>query len=594
MVFSLSWFVSRGHALLRSAWFSLVLVCLLALGLIVLGHDGKRVAQLVALAAPPFAWLFLPVRRAWVHRLRSALLWAWAMAFALDGVARAYLLDAYQAAPDSAMVLGAVANTNAREGAEYLRMHWRAALLAVSGVTAVAAVLAVCLARGLRSPQPPARERPRPPSRARRAALWGLGGAVMLPGAAAYASKPWRRLHPVLFWTQWGDKVEHVRADWAGQQGARQALLERARADAPSMAEDGPALVVLVISDSVNRDNMSLYGYARPTTPGLQAQQAGAGRGVHGLPPGLVGRCDHAARAAQFLPLRRTRCGTPPPCAGHRARGRLQGLVDEQSRRRGHRADARAHGGHHRDEQPHARPLRGVARRRSARWPGGSAGRSRAAQAARAASHGRAPALRPALPRGRQSLRRPAGCGGRDAGTRRPAGLAARPARGIRRGGALPRRHRLHRPAAYPRRRHAGRLPGLHVPLRPWTGSGARRQLGRAQPGHAGGLPHSRHRVAQRPCAAGPAGAGPASIARGLGGPYAGAVAAHRLEGLSCGPRCAQSGLPVVSARSGGPGGSVPRAGPAGTGPALTAGRRGKVSAGRVGPPPTPAGAMHA
>ncbi|SDP02909.1 Sulfatase [Paracidovorax cattleyae] len=47
----------------------------------------------------------------------------------------------------------------------------------------------------------------------------------MLSGAAAYASKPWRRLHPVLFWTQWGD-------------------------------------------------NMSLYGYGRPTTPGLQAQQA--------------------------------------------------------------------------------------------------------------------------------------------------------------------------------------------------------------------------------------------------------------------------------------------------------------------------------
>ncbi|AVS93110.1 sulfatase [Paracidovorax avenae] len=274
MVFSLSWFVPRGRALVHSPWLPLLLVCLLALGLIVLGHDGKRVAQLVALAAPPFVWLFWPVRRAWVHRLRAALLWAWAMAFALDGVARAYLLDAYQAAPDSAMVLGAVANTNAREGAEYLRMHWRAALLAACGVMAVAVVLAACLSRGLRSPEPSARERPRPPSRARRAALWGLGGAVMLPGAAAYASKPWRRLHPVLFWTQWGDKVEHVRADWAGQQGARQALLERARADAPSMAEDGPALVVLVISDSVNRDNMSLYGYGRPTTPGLQAQQA--------------------------------------------------------------------------------------------------------------------------------------------------------------------------------------------------------------------------------------------------------------------------------------------------------------------------------
>ncbi|MDA8456516.1 phosphoethanolamine transferase [Acidovorax sp. GBBC 3334] len=269
------------RALLRGGWLPLVLACLVALGLIVLGHDGKRVAQLAVLAAPPFAWLFWPVRSRWVHRLRAVLLWAWAMVFVLDGVARAYLLQTYQAAPDSAMVLGAAANTNARESAEFLRMYWRGALLAAGFVGAVAAVLAVCVLRGRRG-GPPQRaagvaDPAAPVPRSRRAALLGLGGAVMLTGAAAYASKPWRRLHPLAYWAQWNDKVEHVRTGWAHQQEARQALLERARADAPAMAEDGPALVVLVISDSVNRDNMSLYGYGRPTTPRLQAQQAALG-----------------------------------------------------------------------------------------------------------------------------------------------------------------------------------------------------------------------------------------------------------------------------------------------------------------------------
>jgi heptose-I-phosphate ethanolaminephosphotransferase len=35
--------------------------------------------------------------------------------------------------------------------------------------------------------------------------------------------------------------------------------------------------VVLVITDSINRDNMGLYGYGRPTTPRLQAHKARAG-----------------------------------------------------------------------------------------------------------------------------------------------------------------------------------------------------------------------------------------------------------------------------------------------------------------------------
>ena len=60
------------------------------LTLVALGHDGRRVAQLVALAIPALAWLAWPVRSAAMHRLRTAVVWLWAMAFALDGVARAY------------------------------------------------------------------------------------------------------------------------------------------------------------------------------------------------------------------------------------------------------------------------------------------------------------------------------------------------------------------------------------------------------------------------------------------------------------------------------------------------------------------------
>ena len=38
-------------------------------------------------------------------------------------------------------------------------------------------------------------------------------GVVM--AGAAYASKSWRRLHPFLFWANWSQSVDTLRAGWA-------------------------------------------------------------------------------------------------------------------------------------------------------------------------------------------------------------------------------------------------------------------------------------------------------------------------------------------------------------------------------------------
>ena len=83
---------------------------------IVLGHDSRRAAQMAALALPLAIWVAWPVRSAAAHRLRAVLVWSLAMLFVLDGAVRHYLMASYQAAPDSAMVLGAAANTQSGEG----------------------------------------------------------------------------------------------------------------------------------------------------------------------------------------------------------------------------------------------------------------------------------------------------------------------------------------------------------------------------------------------------------------------------------------------------------------------------------------------
>ena len=231
------------------------------LALVALGHDGQRVAQLMILALPVLAWLAWPVRSAAVHRLRTAVVWIWAMAFAFDGVARAYLLDAYQAAPDSAMVLGAAANTNGRESAEYLSTHWRSMLVWSGALLLAALLLGQHTRQGLRG-----------------AARWPRWAVVLLcvlllPSLLSYASKSWRRLHPLAYWSQWGMSLHTLRASWTDQAHARSAALAKAKRSAPVVTREGPATVVLVITDSINRDNMGLYGYSRATTPRLQQQK---------------------------------------------------------------------------------------------------------------------------------------------------------------------------------------------------------------------------------------------------------------------------------------------------------------------------------
>ncbi len=238
------------------------------MALIVLGHDGRRIAQLALLAAPGVLWLLWPLRSALMHRIRSVGVWLWALIFALDGVARAYLRDTYQAAPDSALVLGAIANTNVREGSEYLSMQWRSMLAWAAAMGVTALLITRYAGRG-------ARRSLNTTARAT-SSRWMMAAAcfVALAIALAYASKPWRRLHPVVFWNTWTESVQALRAGWMHEQNSRDRALQRAQAVAPQITQAGPATVVLVITDSVNRDNMALYGYGRPTTPGLLLQKA--------------------------------------------------------------------------------------------------------------------------------------------------------------------------------------------------------------------------------------------------------------------------------------------------------------------------------
>jgi len=252
----------RSAAPVRS-W-PLVALAAIAIGFVVLGHDGRRVAQMLVLLLP-LAWMAWPVRSLAVHRARRVAVLAAVLAFAADGVVRAYLLDTYQSAPDGAVVLGALANTNARESGEYLQMHWRTAALWCAVLGAAGYAVWRLTAYGRRHGTVAAGEATGHP------ADGGAAGAAVEAtphrawlallllafafGTLAHASKPWRRLHPVVFWTQWVDDARDLRTTWADQQRMRDAALQHAKAMAPVIEHAGPSTVVLVITDSINRDN---------------------------------------------------------------------------------------------------------------------------------------------------------------------------------------------------------------------------------------------------------------------------------------------------------------------------------------------------
>ncbi|MGD9831795.1 MAG: phosphoethanolamine transferase [Piscinibacter sp.] len=244
----------------------------LTLGLfIVLGHDGRRTVQMLALTLPLIVWSAWPLRSDWLHRVRTLSIWSLAMAFVLDGAVRHYLWAHYQAAPDSSMVLGALANSRAQESSEYLRTNAPGVLWRLLPALVAAAVLAWALGRAPRWPR--AASAWRPPRRLVLAVL----AAVLLVAGVAHASKPWRRMHPAVFWSQWWDSAQQLRAGWAQQLRLRERTLAQAREQAPTLAFGGPATVMLVVGESVNRDNLGLYGYPRDTTPRLAADRARLG-----------------------------------------------------------------------------------------------------------------------------------------------------------------------------------------------------------------------------------------------------------------------------------------------------------------------------
>lgn len=198
---------------------------------------------------------------AWLSRIARL---SWLLFFA-DAAVRGFLRAYFGMRPGPGMVLQAVLNTNPGETMEFFSQQWRSlAISAASLLLAMAAAL--WLDRRLARRQPPALQ----PTRANR-----IGACVMLALlVAVHFNRTMAKENPVLAWPlRYHAHMQELREMTA----LRQRLAER-RAQPAEWAVryhgENERTVIWVIGESTNRNNMSLYGYGRRTTPRLDAMRA--------------------------------------------------------------------------------------------------------------------------------------------------------------------------------------------------------------------------------------------------------------------------------------------------------------------------------
>ena len=235
------------------------LVLFWALGMLSASELGKS-AAIMTTALPGLAGLclLLNARPKWLSATTLSVIGI----FFLDAATKGFLRDYFGLRPNHLLVLQAVFNTNPSETGEFFRHNWRDVLEASAVFATLMTMVAVLEHRLSRA------EARVPLSPLRRGSK--IAVATLLTGfLALHLNATMAKENPLLYWP-----IRYL--DYKGQLAHAEQLqrdLERNMAQRADWRVQyrGPQrkTVVWVIGESLNRNNMSLYGYPRNTTPML-------------------------------------------------------------------------------------------------------------------------------------------------------------------------------------------------------------------------------------------------------------------------------------------------------------------------------------
>lgn len=242
-----------------------VLAALSLLPALVLAFDGARLLQVLVLTLSAWLWIAWPQRSDRGRAVQALLAGTIASAFLLDAAVRDFILRTYGALPDSTMVITALANTGRFEATEFIQTYWPGMLQSALLLLFSTGLLCLLLRRWC---QASATTPTAAPGKYRYVVFFVLLALLLM----ALSIKPWRKYHPLFFWPVWAEQLDDTREHWQNAHLQQGELKQRAAAQTPMLAAGSPDTLVLVISDSINRNHLSLYGYPRTTTPRLDAR----------------------------------------------------------------------------------------------------------------------------------------------------------------------------------------------------------------------------------------------------------------------------------------------------------------------------------
>jgi len=234
------------------------------LGLISTNEFAKS-SVLMATCLPGVLGIFLAIpnenqRAKWLSRSALSIF----IIFFLDAAVKGFLRDYFGLRPNPTLVLDAIFNTNAAESNEFLRHNWRdiaEAAFAFSLVVSLVSLFERKLSRKEVTEKTVLIKRG-----GKFAAFLFLSSFLALHFNPTMAKE-----NPLLFWP-----IRYL--DYQEKSAEAEAMQRDIMANLPAKASwevqyTGPTrnTVVWIIGESINRNNMSLYGYARKTTPILDS-----------------------------------------------------------------------------------------------------------------------------------------------------------------------------------------------------------------------------------------------------------------------------------------------------------------------------------
>ncbi|MFT5533316.1 MAG: heptose-I-phosphate ethanolaminephosphotransferase [Burkholderiaceae bacterium] len=199
-------------------------------------------------------------RRIWMSRIT----WLLYLLFFLDASIRGFLRDYFGLSPNPSLVLQAALGTNGTETREFLLHNWR-------DLTQAVVVFGLVFASAVAAERALARSERKMPVKPTSRATHITVATMLILLIGMHFNSTMASENPLLVWP--------LRYQSYQQQLTQVAVMQQqvSRDMTPSadwkVRYTGPSrnTVVWVIGESINRANLSLYGYSRQTTPALDA-----------------------------------------------------------------------------------------------------------------------------------------------------------------------------------------------------------------------------------------------------------------------------------------------------------------------------------